>query len=171
MPSAETTALPPAASPLTLEHKGNNNFNINIYRIFYILSDVTKFPCCNNNPRIEQKYVVFQCGDIEKMMKKRKSVGESPVYYVTMDTYDIIKKAHIATRHGGRDRMNLGAKYADITKEALELSKSYRSTCQEKRKRNKTAGIVVKPLLSSEFNSHGQVDLVDMQSLPQAQFK
>ncbi|XP_037780055.1 KRAB-A domain-containing protein 2-like [Penaeus monodon] len=43
-------------------------------------------------------------------------------------------------------------------------------TCQEKRKRNKTAGGVVKPLLSSEFNSLGQVDLVDMQPLPQAHF-
>jgi len=89
------------------------------------------------------------------------------------DSYDIIKRAHIATGYGGRDRMkcNLGAKYANITKEALELFKSYCITCQEKRKRNKTAGIVVKPLLSSEFNSRRQVDLVDMQSLPQGQFK
>ncbi|XP_047488152.1 uncharacterized protein LOC125038654 [Penaeus chinensis] len=123
---------------------------------------------------ILQKYEVLQCGDSEKLIKKRKSVDESPVYYVTIeDTYDIIKRAHITTGHGGRDKMkcNLGAKYANITKEALELFKSYCITCQKKRKQNKSAGVVVKPLLSSELNSRGQVDLVDMQSLPQAQFK
>ncbi|XP_063599483.1 SCAN domain-containing protein 3-like [Penaeus indicus] len=68
-------------------------------------------------------------------------------------------------------KCNLRAKYANIIKEALALFKSYCITCQEKRKRNKTAGVVVKPLLSSEFNSRGEVGLVDMQSLPQAQFK
>ncbi|XP_063587880.1 KRAB-A domain-containing protein 2-like [Penaeus indicus] len=114
---------------------------------------------------------VLQCRDIEKLIKKRKSVDESPVYYLTID--DIIKRAHIATGNGGRETMNcnLGAKYANITKEALKLFKSYCITCQEKRKRNKTAGVVAKSLLSSEFNSRGQIDLVDMQSLPQAQFK
>ncbi|XP_063600553.1 uncharacterized protein LOC134776736 [Penaeus indicus] len=123
---------------------------------------------------ILQKYEVLKCGDREKLIKKRKSVDESPIYYVTIeDTYDIIKRAHIATGHGGRDKMkcSLGAKYANITKEALELFKSYCTTCQEKRKQSKTAGVVVKPLVSNELNSRGQVDLVDMQSLPQAQFR
>ncbi|XP_037787473.1 KRAB-A domain-containing protein 2-like [Penaeus monodon] len=86
------------------------------------------------------RYEVLLCGDIEKSIKKCKSVDESPVYYVTIeDSYDIIKRAHIATGHRGRDRM--GAKYANITKEALELFMSYCITCQEKRKRNKIAGL------------------------------
>ncbi|XP_064088336.1 KRAB-A domain-containing protein 2-like [Macrobrachium nipponense] len=63
------------------------------------------------------------------------------------------------------------SKYANITKESLEMFKSYCIVCQEKRKRLKTAGVVVKPILSSDLNSRGQVDLVDMQSSPQAQFK
>ena len=107
-------------------------------------------------------------------IKKRKSQKDRHIYYVTIeDTYDIISKAHIATGHGGHDRMlkHLNPKYGNITTEAVELFKSYCIVCQEKRKRPKTTGVVVKPILSREFNSHGQVDLIDMQSAPQGRFK
>ena len=66
---------------------------------------------------------------------------------------------------------HLNQKYANITTEAVELFKSYCIVCQEKRKRPKTTGVVVKPILSREFNSRGQVDLIDMQSAPQGRFK
>ena len=53
-----------------------------------------------------QKHEVLMCGDVEKLIKKWKSPEERPVYYDTIeDTYDIISKAHIATGHGGHDRM------------------------------------------------------------------
>ena len=123
---------------------------------------------------ILKKYDVLTCGDVEKLIKKKKSPEDHPVYYATIeDTYDIISKAHIATGHGGRDRMlkHLNQKYANITTEAVELFKSYCIVCQEKRKRPKTTGVVVKPILSREFNSRGQVDLIDMQSAPQGRFK
>ena len=123
---------------------------------------------------ILKKYELLQCGDVEKLIKKRKSPEDPPVYYATIeDIYDIISKAHIATGHSGCDRMlkHLRQKYANITTDAVELFKSYCVVCQEKRKRPKTTGVVVKPILSSEFNSRCQVDLVDMQSSPQGQFK
>ena len=123
---------------------------------------------------ILKKYEVLTCGDVEKLIKKKKSPEDHPVYYATIeDTYDIISKAHIATGHGGRDRMlkHLNQKYANITTEAVELFKLYCIVCQEKRKRPKTTGVVVKPILSREFNSRGQVDLIDMQSAPQGRFK
>ena len=62
---------------------------------------------------IVKKYEALQCGDVEKLTEKRWSTTEQPLYYVTIeDTYDIIKKTHISTGHGGRDRMlkYLGAK-------------------------------------------------------------
>ena len=49
---------------------------------------------------------------------------EQPLYYPTIDeTYNIINRGHIATGHGGRDRMlkHLNQKYANITIEAAEL--------------------------------------------------
>ena len=117
---------------------------------------------------------MYFCGDVEKLIKKRKSPEDRPIYYATIeDTYDIINKAHIETGHGGRDRMlkHLGQKYANIVTDAVELFKPYCRVCQEKKKRPKATGVVVRPILSSEFNSRSQVHLVDVQSSPQRQFK
>ena len=66
---------------------------------------------------------------------------------------------------------NLADKYAKITKESAELCKSYCHVCQEKRERPKTKGVVVKPILSSEFISRGQVALINMQSSQEGQFR
>jgi hypothetical protein len=43
--------------------------------------------------------------------------------------------------------------------------------CQRKRVRPMTKGVVVRPILSKEFSARGQVDLIDMQSLPHGSFK
>jgi hypothetical protein len=62
----------------------------------------------------------------------------------------------------------LQRKYANITVKSLELFKSLCEECQKKRKRPMTKGVVVRPILSKEFSSRGQVDLIDMQSLAQS---
>jgi transposase InsO family protein len=43
--------------------------------------------------------------------------------------------------------------------------------CQRKRVRPMTKGVVVRPILSKEFSARGQVDPIDMQSLPHGSFK
>ncbi|XP_068241013.1 KRAB-A domain-containing protein 2-like [Palaemon carinicauda] len=120
------------------------------------------------------KYEVLQCGDVEKINKKRQTLDETPVYYVSIeDTFDIVKRAHVATGHGGRDRMTkeLQVKYDNIQRDTIELFKSLYLECQKKRKRPMTKGVVVKPILSTEFSSRGQVDLIDMQSMSCRTFK
>ena len=120
------------------------------------------------------RYEVLQCGDVEKLIRKRKEPTDSPIYYATIeDTYDIIKRAHIATGHGGRDRMQkeLQKKYANITTKALELYKSLCEECQKKRKRPMTKGVVVRPILTKEFSLRGQVDLIDMQAMSSSTHK
>ena len=59
----------------------------------------------------------------------------------------------------------------NVTREAVELVKSLCVDCQRKRKRPTTKGVVVQPILTNEFSSRGQVDLIDMQSLPSGKFK
>ena len=57
---------------------------------------------------ILKKYEVLKCGDVEKLIRKKKSPEDHPVYYATIeDTYDIISKAHIATGHRGREPLRL----------------------------------------------------------------
>jgi hypothetical protein len=43
--------------------------------------------------------------------------------------------------------------------------------CQLKKRKNASKGLVVKLLLIKDFNSRGQVDLVDMQSMHDGDFK
>jgi hypothetical protein len=56
-------------------------------------------------------------------------------------------------------------KYANVSKEALELFKELCEECQLKKRKLASKGLVVKPIVSQEFNSRGQMDLIDMQSL------
>ncbi|KAH3811175.1 hypothetical protein DPMN_139581 [Dreissena polymorpha] len=74
------------------------------------------------------------CRNVEKLIKKRQSPIDQPVYYVTIvDNFDVFKKAHIATGHGGRDRMlkHFNVKYTNITKDSVELFKAYCQVHQE----------------------------------------
>ncbi|XP_068246484.1 KRAB-A domain-containing protein 2-like [Palaemon carinicauda] len=114
----------------------------------------------------------YSVGMLKIIIKKRQTLHETPVYYVSIeDTFDIVKRAHVATGHGGRDRMTkeLQVKYDNIQRDTIELFKSLCLECQKKIKR--PMGVVVKPILSTEFSSRGQVDLIDMQSMSCRTFK
>jgi hypothetical protein len=56
-------------------------------------------------------------------------------------------------------------KYANVTRDVLNLFKEMCEECQLKKRKIASKGLVFKPLLSKDFNSRGQVDLVDMQSM------
>ncbi|XP_041356808.1 KRAB-A domain-containing protein 2-like [Gigantopelta aegis] len=119
------------------------------------------------------KYELLQCGDVQKLIRKKPN-QEHPLYFATIEeTFDIIKRAHIATGHGGRDKMikEINKMYANITQDAITLFKSMCIECQRKRKWTTTKGIVVKPILSKDFSSRAQVDLIDMQSMCHGQHK
>jgi hypothetical protein len=102
------------------------------------------------------------------MLIRRRKSNDNPIQHIE-ETFDVIKRAHIVTGHGGRDRMvkELGKKYANVTRDSIELC----IDCQHKRVRPMTKGVVVWPILSKEFSARGQVDVIDMQSLPHGSFK
>ncbi|XP_064098547.1 KRAB-A domain-containing protein 2-like [Macrobrachium nipponense] len=60
---------------------------------------------------------------------------------------------------------NLSQKYANITQESINLFKAGYIECQKKKRRPTTKGTVVRPILTKEFGTRGQVDLIDMQSM------
>ena len=62
-------------------------------------------------------------------------------------------------------------KYATVTREGLEFYKLLCIECQKKRKRITTKGVVVRPILSKDFGSRSQVDLVDMQSMASGSYR
>ena len=79
------------------------------------------------------RYEILQCGDVEKLICKRSASDQEPIYFKHIDgMFDIIKRGHILTGHGGRDKMMKGLKkYANVTCEAVELYKSLRIECQK----------------------------------------
>ena len=62
-------------------------------------------------------------------------VIKEPIYFKHIDgMFDIIKRGHVSTGHGGRDKMMKGLKkYANVTREAVELYKSLCIECQKKK--------------------------------------
>ena len=81
------------------------------------------------------RYEILRCGHMDKLIKKRKSPAETPIYYVTIeDTFDVIRTAHLATGHGGRNRVlkELEQKFANVHRESVELFKCFCKVCQEK---------------------------------------
>ncbi|XP_064112756.1 KRAB-A domain-containing protein 2-like [Macrobrachium nipponense] len=120
-----------------------------------------------------KKYEILKCGDVLKLIRRR-TANEDPIYFATLeDTFDIIKRAHIATGHRGRYKMvkELSKKYANITHDAISIYKSLCIDCQRTRKRPTTKGTVVRPILTKNFGSRSQVDLVDMQAMKQGNYK
>jgi hypothetical protein len=87
--------------------------------------------------------------------------------------YSIVLRAQLNTGHGGRDKMlkEVNMKYANVTRDVLNLFKEMCEKCQLIMRKIASKGLVVKPLLSKDFNSRGQVDLVDMQSMCDGDFK
>jgi hypothetical protein len=56
----------------------------------------------------------------------------------------VVQKIHIATRHGGRDKMikEANKKYANVSKEALELFKELCDECQLKKRKLASKGSI-----------------------------
>jgi hypothetical protein len=67
--------------------------------------------------------------------------------------------------------METARKYANVTTEMISTFLSMCETCQEKKKTKKKKGLVSKPILYSEMNSCCQVDLTDMESQTDHEFK
>ncbi|XP_060857765.1 KRAB-A domain-containing protein 2-like [Metopolophium dirhodum] len=116
-----------------------------------------------------KRFNVLEFGDTKKLVTR----GEPVKYYLPMeDIFDVIDLSHIAVGHGGRDRLKVetSRKYANITTDMINIFLSLCETCQKKKKLGKK-GLVSKPILHTELNSRCQIDLIDMQSQPDAQFK
>ena len=86
--------------------------------------------------------------------------------------FDSIHELHLSAGHGARDIMYEKTKkrYANITKELLQLYTNLCEDCQLKKK-IVIKSLVVKPLILNAVNSRCQVDLIDMHSQPDGDFR
>ena len=103
----------------------------------------------------------------------RAKTKENPVYVLPIEEiFEVIFTAHVSSGHGGRDRIHhcLKDKYSNITREMLSEFLKGCETCHAK-KSIQSSGFVVRPIVEKGYLKRGQVDLIDMQSRPDGQFK
>ncbi|XP_043462868.1 KRAB-A domain-containing protein 2-like [Leptopilina heterotoma] len=103
---------------------------------------------------------------------KRSDPSQPTIFMVAIeDYYDKLSEAHVRTGHGGRDKMMFYSKDKwKISKTACQMFVSFCKTCDRIRAAPKT-GVVIKPIVSDGFNMRGQVDLIDLQSCPDGDYK
>lgn len=119
---------------------------------------------------LTKKYDVLEIAGIEKLVRK----GTDVIYYCTTEElYRLIKTAHSGIGHGGihKTYKELKKQFANISREVIKLFIQLCEQCILKKKRSETSKLIVRPITSSDFNSRGQVDLVDYQSCPDGDFK
>ncbi|CAF3998763.1 unnamed protein product, partial [Rotaria sp. Silwood1] len=96
-------------------------------------------------------------------------------YYVPInEVYDAIRIAHSNIGHRGikYTLKEIKKKCANVTEKQVKLFISECNECKIKRAKPKNSSkLVVRPIISNDFNSRGQVDLIDMQSSPDGKFK
>ena len=98
--------------------------------------------------------------------------GTNLIFVTKEELFNVIHEMHLLAGHGARDVMFHKAKekYANVTREVLQLYTNLCEDCQLKKKKVRKS-IVVKPIISMAMNSRAQVDLIDMQSQPDGDFK
>ena len=118
--------------------------------------------------RMLNKYEVF---DVNAEKKLRK-VGTVKRYLCIEELFDAIHTAHLSTGHGARDitHNKTTQSYANTTKEVIQLYVNLCAPCNLKKSKVRKS-LVVKPIISNEMNSRCQVDLIDMQSQPDNDYK
>lgn len=120
-----------------------------------------------------KRYDVMKVGDTEKLIFPISKDSSSVRFYVYFEElFPIIHETHLSIGHGGRNRMlkELQKKYKNITTEEVMIYLNLCEICQKKSKVPKK-GLVVRPMVFQEMNSRCQVDLIDMQSQPDNDFK
>ena len=114
----------------------------------------------------------FQIASFNGKEKVKKNNGK---YMVTKDSVkEIIQEAHYNTGHGGvkKTYMKISELYGNIPRSIVSQYILQCERCVEKCRRKETAaGIVIKPLMASDLNERGQVDLVDMQTMRDGKYR
>jgi len=158
-------------------NKKDNNFYFNKDKYANCLEEVKTAKNVKKKEAIHyrriKRYDILTIGGEEKLIAPvKEDNGEIKYYACYEDLFNILEETHVAVGHGGRTRMfkECSRKYKNITVEALMTYLKLCEPCQKKQKTLKKS-IVIKPILHSEMNSRCQIDLIDLQTNPDGNYK
>ncbi|CAF2230927.1 unnamed protein product [Rotaria magnacalcarata] len=162
-------------------HSSNNPlFSAERYEqmIELIVNAKLKHPGTSNTQEITclEAYVVIDFGGKLKLTKKNDQFSDGIIkYFVQLDElFGIMKEAHITIGHRGivNTLKEVKKRFVNITEKQVTLFISGCEECKRKRSMPKSATkLVIKPVISNDFNARGQVDLVDKQLCPDGLYK
>ena len=122
---------------------------------------------------ILENFNLFHIGGKDHLIAKGDDVKDEIKYIVANeDLFEILKLCHESTDHGGQKKMTeeSSRKYYNITSNAIKLYKSLCEGCARTRTKKGSKNVIVKPIKSTDFGNRGQIDLIDIRSLPDGSF-
>lgn len=124
----------------------------------------------NVDYRIHRKYVLKKFAGVVKVVTKK----SNKIVATKESVLNIIKDLHEGkTIHKGQKKTYLVIKelYSNISREIVIEYVKQCERCVEKLRLKEKTGIVVRPIIATDFNQRGQIDLVDYQSSPDGDYK
>lgn len=133
-------------------------------------SKKTKVP---NDYKLIKKYDIFKACGAERLVVPINEANHIKYYVQNEELFHILHETHLSIGHGGRSRMEhkLNSKYKNITRETIMLYLNLCEFCRKKCGISKKV-LEVKPIvISKAMNSRCQIDLIDMQTQPDGDYK
>lgn len=118
---------------------------------------------------IYEKFALKSFAGIDKVISKK----DSRLLATKENVLNIIKDIHVSCGHKGEKKTHqkVSENYSNISRKIVTEFIKQCERCVEKVRRKEKSGVVVRPILAKDFNERGQIDLVDMQSLPDGPFR
>lgn len=144
-----------------------------IFRLVYFRLLNCEYTVISTWFRRLHRYAIITIRKEKKLISPIRENNSEVKYFVSYEQLsDVTRNAHINIGHGGRNKVlkEMNAKYVNVTVEMIMLYLSSCESCQKKSK-TKRRGLVVKPILSPEFNSRCQMDSIDLQTQADGDYK
>ena len=125
--------------------------------------------------RKKVRFCVQRIGDVSVLYYREKKTGDSKRHSLRVvaveDLWETLMGVHEQVCHGGRTRMEkyLVEHGSHVPRPVIHLFP--RSLCQATRGRKRTHKIVHKPIIPDDVGQRGQANLVDLQMVPDNDYK
>lgn len=122
-----------------------------------------------NEYHIREKYALRKFAGIEKVVLKK----DARLIATKENVLNIIRDYHVTNNHVGEKKtyLKICENYGNVSRKLVGEFIKQCERCVEKLRKKEKTGIVVRPILAKDFNCRGQVDLIDMQSLPDGPYR
>ena len=161
-------------------NKSKNNTALSLKRYQEII-EILKIAKVKTSKETDKEYHLMKRYEIlsvrgkEFLINKNKDESNKDIFYHVPNEqlYEKIHEIHLMRGHGGIRKMmkHMKEKYYNITEDAVKLYIEGCQECQRRRIKTTSKTAISNPIRSHNFNHRCQVDLIDMRSEADGEFK